>query len=73
VAVVGNRRPSKMGTLDAKIFSKDLCKKGFVITSGLASGIDSYAHEGAIEHDSESTIAVLDNGLEGIYPKRKKR
>lgn len=70
LAVVGSRRPSKAGAIDAHHFSKALVENGFVLTSGLASGIDSYAHEGALAAGSDSTIAVLAHGLDGIYPKR---
>lgn len=70
LAVVGSRRPSKAGALDAQYFSSALVKNGFVLTSGLASGIDSYAHEGALAAANDSTIAVLAHGLDEIFPKR---
>jgi DNA processing protein len=70
LAIVGSRRPSKLGAIDAQQFSKDLADKGFTITSGLASGIDTFAHIGALESSSKITIAVLAHGLDSLYPKR---
>jgi DNA processing protein len=72
IAIVGSRRPSKSGEIDAYNFSKALVENGLVITSGLASGIDSCAHEGALNTSNESTIAVLAHGLDAIYPQRNK-
>ena len=50
-------------------FSKGLCEYGIVIISGMAIGIDSFAHKGALEVEGE-TIAVLPSGLNNIFPKQ---
>ena len=68
IAIVGCRESTKYGENIAREFSYNLSQNGFNIVSGLALGIDSYAHIGAIEADRK-TIAVLGNGLDTIYPK----
>ena len=68
IAIVGCRDASKYGINVAEKFAFNLSKKGFNIVSGLARGIDSFAHMGAIKAN-EKTIAVLGNGLDLIYPK----
>lgn len=78
LAIVGSRRPSKSGMMTTHQFAQDLVAHGYTITSGLAMGIDTYAHEGALTAAEQttgstrgvSTIAVLAHGLDGIYPKR---
>ena len=72
VAIVGSRRASKAGALFAKTIAAGLVGKNFVVTSGLANGIDTFAHEGAVSQAKEGTLAVLAHGLDGIYPKRNK-
>jgi DNA processing protein len=67
IAVVGSRRPSRQGLSDANDFAAVLAKAGFVITSGLAMGIDAAAHHAAI-NSSGKTIAVLGSGIDVIYP-----
>lgn len=73
LAMVGSRRPTKVGIMNAKAFSKSLVENDWVITSGLANGIDAFSHEGALSTNTESTIAVLAHGLDGIYPKRNQQ
>ena len=68
IAIVGSRDCTKYGELIAKNLGYNLSKNGFVIISGLAKGIDSFAHIGAI-YAKEKTIAVLGNGIDTIYPK----
>ena len=68
IAIVGCRDASDYGKMVARNFAFNLSKNGFNIVSGLARGIDSYAHLGAIKA-KEKTIAVLGNGLDSIYPK----
>jgi DNA processing protein len=68
LAIVGCRNPSKTGAQTAYTFSMDLAKMGWIITSGLAYGIDAASHQGALNADG-LTIAVLGSGLEHIYPK----
>lgn len=67
IAVVGSRRPSRQGLSDAHDFAAALAAAGFVITSGLAMGIDATAHHAALQ-SSGKTIAVLGSGIDTIYP-----
>lgn len=69
LAVVGSRRASRPGLDTALAFSRSLAAGGFVVTSGLALGIDGAAHQGALEAPG-GTVAVLGTGLERIYPAR---
>ena len=69
ISIVGCREPSKYGINCAKYFGFNLANNGICIVSGLARGIDSYAHIGAITAKNGKTIAVLGNGLDTIYPK----
>jgi len=70
VAVVGARRPTPYGRAAAEKLARDLAASGLVIVSGLARGIDSIAHWGAL--DSGRTVAVLGSGLDDIYPRENK-
>lgn len=72
VAIVGSRNPTPTGRETAFYFSKHLAEAGFVITSGLARGIDGAAHRGALAHNLE-TIAVMGCGLEHVYPAKHKK
>jgi DNA processing protein len=67
LAIVGSRNPSAAGRETAFEFAKHLSACGLGITSGLAEGIDSAAHRGAIEGGGV-TIAVLGSGADVIYP-----
>jgi DNA processing protein len=67
IAVVGMRDPSPYGREAAEWIGSELALAGAVVVSGLARGIDSYAHVGALRHHG-STIAVLGNGLNVHYP-----
>ena len=67
VAIVGTRKPSPYGREVAYKFAYELAKKGIVVVSGLALGIDAIAHRGALEAGG-TTLAVLANGLSHIRP-----
>lgn len=67
VAIVGTRRPSSYGREVTHRLAFDLAKRGVVIVSGLALGVDALAHAAAIEAGG-TTIAVLGNGLPAIQP-----
>ncbi|MGK8439438.1 DNA-processing protein DprA [Ectopseudomonas hydrolytica] len=72
LAMVGSRRASRPGLDNAHAFARSLAAGGFVITSGLALGIDGAAHQGALDGGGK-TVAVLGTGLECLYPARHKR
>ena len=67
IAIVGSRECSDYGFRQAYEFSKELSQKGVCVISGLAEGIDTASHLGAM-HQKGSTIAVLGSGLNKIYP-----
>jgi DNA processing protein len=69
VAIVGTRKASLEGKRIAKEFATEFGKNGIVVVSGLAMGIDTAAHEGALLSNG-STVAVLVTGLEKIYPRQ---
>lgn len=68
LAVVGSRQASKGGLENTAAFCGNLVKKGWVITSGLAAGIDAAAHQSAINEQGQ-TVAVMGTGINQIYPK----
>ncbi len=67
VAIVGTRKPSAYGSSVAHRLASDLAQRGLVIVSGLARGIDSASHRGALEAGGK-TVAVLGSGIDVIYP-----
>lgn len=67
IAVVGTRNPTISGATNAFEFAKFLAESGFTITSGLALGVDTKSHEGALAVKGK-TIAVMGAGLNQIYP-----
>jgi len=69
-AIVGSRKSTGYGASIAKDFSSRLTKKGMVIVSGLARGIDTIVHREAIQEGI--SIAVLGSGLLNIYPRENK-
>ena len=72
IAIVGSRNPSSQGKRTARDFAETLAACGFIITSGLALGIDAASHIGAL-HSTGLTIAVAGTGLDRIYPARHKQ
>lgn len=67
VSVVGTRMATPYGAVNARHFARELADSGSTIISGLARGIDTAAHWGALDADGR-TIAVLGGGLSGIFP-----
>ncbi len=71
LAIVGSRNPTAGGVDNAQQFAAYLAAGGFCITSGLALGVDTAAHQGAIAAGG-ATIAVLGTGIDLVYPARNK-
>lgn len=67
LAIVGSRRPSNYGAKMAEKIAEDLGKRGFIIVSGMARGVDTFAHKGAIKAEAY-TVAVLGCGVDVLYP-----
>ncbi len=72
LAVVGTRHASNYALEQTEIISASLASAGFTIISGLALGIDSAAHKGALKMPGGRTVAVLANGPEQIVPSSTK-
>jgi DNA processing protein len=72
VAVVGSRKPSNYGKLMAQRLSTELVQHRFTVVSGLARGIDSQAHEAALQAGGR-TLAVLGSGINVTYPPENRR
>lgn len=71
LAMVGSRRASLYGAECAQNLAYELSKKGIIIVSGMAKGIDTYAHKGALNAGG-ITCAVLGCGVDVVYPKENK-
>ena len=71
IAVIGSRCNTEYGEKYATKFSKELAKQGLTIISGMAVGIDGFAHKGALSVGGK-TIAVLGSGFNNIYPEENK-
>lgn len=71
VAIVGSRVPTAAGRRIAGDMARELVAAGFVITSGLARGIDAAAHQAALDAGG-GTVAVLGTGLDQCYPRENR-
>jgi DNA processing protein len=72
VAIVGARRPTAYGSQVAHRLAHDLAERQLVIVSGMARGVDSAAHHGALEANGK-TVAVFGSGADVIYPRENRR
>ncbi len=72
IAIVGTRRPTDYGLRQCEKLSFDLAVRGVIVVSGMALGIDSAAHRGAIKAGGR-TIAVLGSGHNNIYPPENRK
>jgi DNA processing protein len=72
IAMVGTRHPTPYGSGMAERLSTDLAARGLVIISGLARGIDTASHRGAVAAKGK-TVAVLGTGIDVMYPKENTR
>ena len=72
LAIVGSRTPTPMGEQAAEDFSKNLAEVGWTITSGLALGVDTACHRGALMADNGHTIAIIGTGIDRVYPARNR-
>jgi DNA processing protein len=72
IAVVGTRQPTPYGQGMAQVLSRDLALRGMVILSGMARGVDTAAHRGALDAGGV-TVAVWGTGIDVVYPKENKR
>ena len=72
LAVVGSRNPTPQGRLNAHDFAAHLSQAGLTVVSGLALGVDTAAHQGALKGGHAShplhTVAVVGTGLDRVYP-----
>ena len=74
MAVVGSRNPTPQGRLNANEFAASLAQAGLTVVSGLALGVDTEAHCGALQGGSAAnplrTVAVVGTGLDRVYPQQ---
>lgn len=67
LAIIGSRNPTRGGIQNAVNFSRHLARSGYTIVSGLAQGIDTAAHRGALDVAAR-TVALLGHGIDRVYP-----
>jgi len=72
IAVIGTRHPTPYGIGMAERLACDLANRGLVIFSGLARGVDTAAHRGAVSAKGK-TVAILGTGVDVLYPKENSR
>ena len=72
IAIVGSRRCSTYGRNVAEKLSRELAERGVTVVSGLARGIDSAAHRGALDGRG-LTVGVMGTGLDAVYPKENRK
>ena len=72
IAVVGTRHPTPYGSGIAEMISRDLAARRLLIVSGMARGIDTCAHKGALAARMP-TVAVWGTGIDVVYPKENKK
>src|SRR3954447_27020276 len=72
VGVIGSRTCSTYGENASEMLARDLASRGLTVTSGLARGIDTAAHRGAIRGQGR-TIAVMGTGIDNVYPRENTR
>jgi DNA processing protein len=72
IAIVGTRHPSPYGSGMAEMLARDLAARRLLIVSGMARGIDTCAHRGALAARTP-TVAVWGTGIDVIYPKENKK
>jgi DNA processing protein len=69
IAIIGTRQPSEQAVEVATNLARELAERGFTIVSGLALGIDTAAHRGALQAEGGRTLAVPGSGLRVIHPR----
>jgi DNA processing protein len=72
IAVVGTRHPTPYGAGMAEMLSRDLAGRGMVVLSGMARGVDTAAHKGALDAGGK-TVAVWGTGIDVVYPKENRK
>src|SRR5882757_4263977 len=72
IAVVGTRHPTPYGIGMSQRLSADMASRGLTIISGMARGVDTHAHKGAIEAKGK-TIAIWGTGVDVVYPRENKK
>jgi DNA processing protein len=73
IAIVGSRRPTPYGVQIAERLARDLAERGLIVVSGLARGVDSCAHKGALSATTGASIGVLGSGIDVVYPKENRK
>ncbi len=72
IGVVGTRRPTTYGTAVTEHIAADLARSGLVVSSGMARGIDTAAHQGALQTGGD-TVAVFGCGVDVVYPSENRK